>query len=106
MHTQADAGTFVVDGARHRWVIDLGSDDYDLPGYFDHGGTPGSGPRWRYYRSQAAGHNTLVIGGANQVPNARATILGSCVEGDANGWSSIFQRPTASRPARFGAAPR
>src|SRR5215472_13146690 len=34
LHAQADAGSFVVDGARRRWVIDLGSDDYDLPGYF------------------------------------------------------------------------
>src|SRR5262249_5417827 len=33
MHTQADAGSFIVDGARHRWVTDLGPDDYDLPGY-------------------------------------------------------------------------
>ena len=48
IHTQADAGTFIVDGAKHRWVIDLGSDDYDLPGYFDHGTADRSGPRWRW----------------------------------------------------------
>jgi len=82
LHAQADAGSFIIDGARRRWVIDLGSDDYDLPGYFDHGADTRSGPRWRYYRMHAAGHNTLVINGCNQVPNARTTILGSCVEGN------------------------
>lgn len=82
LHAQADAGTFVLDGARHRWVVDLGADDYDLPGYFDHGKDTRSGRRWQYYRSQAAGHNTLTIGGSDQVPNAAAAIIGSCVEGD------------------------
>jgi Heparinase II/III-like protein len=82
LHAQADAGTFIVDGARHRWVADLGSDDYDLPGYFDHGADNRSGRRWQYYRSQATGHNTLTIGESDQIPNAPASILGSCAEGD------------------------
>ena len=81
LHTQADAGSFILDGARQRWIIDLGSDDYDLPGYFDHGADNRSGPRWRYYRTQTAGHNTLVIDGRNQIPNARAPIIGNCVDG-------------------------
>jgi hypothetical protein len=79
-HTQADAGTFIIDGARRRWVMDLGSDDYDLPGYFDHGDDNRSGPRWQYYRTQAAGHNTLVIDGRNQLPNVRAPIIGSSLD--------------------------
>ncbi|MGH7114642.1 MAG: heparinase II/III domain-containing protein, partial [Stellaceae bacterium] len=82
LHAQADAGTFVLDGARHRWAVDLGGDDYDLPGYFDHGKDARSGRRWQYYRSQAAGHNTLTINGRDQVPNAAAAIIGSCAEGD------------------------
>lgn len=80
MHTQADAGSFIIDGARRRWVLDLGSDDYDLPGYFDHGDGNRPGPRWQYYRTQTAGHNTLVIDGRNQIPNAWAPIVGSCVD--------------------------
>ncbi len=83
LHAQADAGTFVVDGARHRWIVDMGSDDYDLPGYFEHGDDARSGRRWQYYRSQSAGHNTLSIGGCGQIPNSPATIVGSSVEGDA-----------------------
>ena len=34
MHAQLDAGTFIVDGAKQRWIIDLRSEDYGLPGYF------------------------------------------------------------------------
>jgi hypothetical protein len=82
LHTQADAGSFVVDGARRRWVVDLGPDDYDLPGYFDHGNNANAGLRWRYYRTHATGHNTLVIGGVNQIPNAPTPILGSSIEAD------------------------
>ncbi len=106
LHAQADAGSFIIDGARQRWVIDLGSDDYDLPGYFDHGADTRPGPRWRYYRMHAAGHNTLVIDGCNQVPNARTTILGSCVEGNRK-WvvfdlSAVYAKPAGS--IRRGAA--
>jgi hypothetical protein len=106
LHAQADAGSFIIDGARRRWVIDLGSDDYDLPGYFDHGADTRSGPRWRYYRMHAAGHNTLVIDGCNQAPNARTTILGSCVEGNRK-WVVFDLSPAYGKPAgsiRRGAA--
>ena len=106
LHIQADAGSFVIDGARQRWVIDLGSDDYDLPGYFDHGADHRPGPRWQYYRTQTAGHNTLVIDGLNQVPNARTPMLGGCVEGDRK-WvvldlSAAYGKPAGS--VRRGAA--
>ena len=98
LHAQADAGTFVVDGARHRWVLDLGPDDYDLPGYFEHGADGRSGRRWRYYRSRGVGHNTLSIGGRDQLPNAPATIVGSCVEGDTK-WAVL------DLSAAYGAPP-
>ena len=106
LHAQADAGTFVVDGARHRWVVDMGSDDYDLPGYFDHGADGRSGRRWQYYRSQAAGHNTLAIGGRGQIPNSPASIVGGCSDGD-NKWvvmdlSSAYGYPAGT--IRRGAA--
>lgn len=100
LHAQADAGSFIVDGARHRWVIDLGSDDYDLPGYFDHRSDYRSGPRWRYYRTQSTGHNTFVIDGRNQLPNAYAPIIGHCTDGDCK-WavfdlSAAYARPPGS----------
>jgi hypothetical protein len=106
LHAQPDAGSFIVDGARHRWVIDLGGDDYDLPGYFDHGADGLTGPRWQYYRVRTAGHNTLVIDGHNQDPRARTTILGSSVESGCK-WvvydlSAVYGRPAGS--IRRGAA--
>ena len=53
-HGHLDLGSFVLDAAGERWAVDLGADDYNLPGYF--------GPqRWDYYRMRAEGHNTLVF---------------------------------------------
>jgi hypothetical protein len=106
LHNQADAGSFILDGARQRWVIDLGADDYDLPGYFDHGADNRSGSRWRYYRTQTAGHNTLVIDGGNQIPDARAPIVGNCVDGDCK-WAVFDLSAAYGKPAgsiRRGAA--
>jgi hypothetical protein len=106
LHCQADAGSFIVDGARQRWIIDLGADDYDLPGYFDHGADNRSGPRWRYYRTQTAGHNTLVIDGSNQIPDSRVPIIGSCVDGDCK-WAVFDLSGAYGKPAgsvRRGAA--
>jgi hypothetical protein len=54
-HGHLDLGSFVLDQGGERWGIDLGSDDYNLPGYFGKG-------RWNYYRLRAEGHNTLVFG--------------------------------------------
>ncbi|HEY2538174.1 MAG TPA: heparinase II/III family protein [Stellaceae bacterium] len=106
LHAQADAGTFVVDGARHRWVVDMGSDNYDLPGYFDHGADGRSGRRWQYYRSQAAGHNTLAVAGRGQIPNSPASIISGSVDG-INKWVVLDLSPAYGYPAgtiRRGAA--
>jgi len=57
-HAQMDLGSFVLDHAGVRWLIDLGADDYNLDGYF---ASYKNGKRWDYYRARAEGHNTLVI---------------------------------------------
>jgi Heparinase II/III-like protein len=106
LHNQADAGSFILDGARERWIIDLGADDYDLPGYFDHGPDNRCGPRWRYYRAQTAGHNTLVIDGRNQIPDAGAPLIGNSVAGDCK-WAVFDLSAAYGKPAgsiRRGAA--
>lgn len=55
-HAQCDLGSFILESQGVRWLIDLGADDYNLPGYFDP-----DVARWGYYRNRAEGHNTLVI---------------------------------------------
>ncbi len=73
-HNQLDLGHFVFDAEGERWALDLGKDNYNLPGYFQH--WPG-GARWLYYRNRAEGHNTLVIDPdacEDQDPRARSTI--------------------------------
>ena len=53
-HSNLDLGSFVLDALGYRWAMDLGADDYNLPGYFGR-------QRWTYYRLRAEGHNTLVL---------------------------------------------
>lgn len=58
-HGHLDAGSFVYDAAGIRWFHDLGSDDYNMPGYFGK-------QRWDYLRLNNFSHNTLVVNGKNQ----------------------------------------
>ncbi len=58
-HGHLDAGSFIYDVAGVRWFHDLGSDDYNMPGYF-------GGQRWEYLRLNNRSHNTLVIDGKLQ----------------------------------------
>ncbi len=55
-HAHADTGNFVFEAGGVQWAIDLGSDDYNLPNYFDY-----TNQRFTYYRLMPEGHNTLVI---------------------------------------------
>lgn len=58
-HSQMDLGSFILESQGVRWLIDLGKDGYNVPGYFK--SDPG-GRRWDFYRNRAEGHNTLVVG--------------------------------------------
>jgi hypothetical protein len=69
-HSNLDLGSFVLDALGERWVLDLGADDYNLPGYFGK-------QRWTYYRLRAEGHNTLVLNpgtAPDQDPAGKATV--------------------------------
>lgn len=70
-HSHLDLGSFVFDALGARWAMDLGADNYNLPGYF-------GGQRWQYYRLRAEGHNTLVLNpgpGPDQDPSAAARLI-------------------------------
>lgn len=57
-HTDFDVGTFVMEAMGELWFMDLGKDNYGLPGYMDRSE---NGGRWVYYRTRAEGQNTLVV---------------------------------------------
>ena len=66
-HSHLDLGTFVLDALGQRWAVDLGPDDYDLPGYF-------GAERFTYERLKTSGQNTLLLDGANQELKAVAPL--------------------------------
>jgi hypothetical protein len=64
-HSHLDLGSFVLDARGVRWALDLGSDDYNMPGYFGK-------QRFTYYRLRTESHNTVLIDGQNQDAKAQA----------------------------------
>lgn len=73
-HSHLDLGSFVLDADGVRWATDLGTDDYNLPGYFDSKKGTAS-PRWKYYRLNNHSHNTLTPAGALQEYQATAPLV-------------------------------
>jgi hypothetical protein len=67
-HAHLDLGTFVLDWAGERFAVDLGPDDYSLPGYF-------GAKRWSYYRLRTESHNTITLDGQNQSLDGSAPVL-------------------------------
>ena len=70
-HSNLDLGTFILDAQGVRWATELGSDDYNMEGYF------ADSLRWTYYRMRAEGQNTLVLNPSvepSQDPEAAAQI--------------------------------
>jgi hypothetical protein len=69
-HSHLDLGSFVFDALGQRWALDLGAENYNLPGYFGEA-------RWTYYRLRAEGQNALVLNpgtGPDQEPSAGARL--------------------------------
>jgi hypothetical protein len=69
-HGHLDLGNFELDALGVRWARDLGSDDYNMQGYWD---SKRGGQRWSYYRLNSASHNIPMLGGKDQDPLAKST---------------------------------
>ena len=77
-HGHLDLGTFVFEALGTRWAVDLGPDNYNLPGYFGK-------ERRDYYRLRTEGHNSLVLDPGpphGQDPAATAGIIAFSSESD------------------------
>lgn len=70
-HADLDIGSWVLDALGQRWFVELGSDNYNLPGYFHE-------ERWTYYRKRPEGQNTLVAGPGSD-PGQRVDGTGTVV---------------------------
>ncbi len=64
-HSHLDIGMFVLDALGQRWAVDMGIENYSLPGYWS---TSQEGQRWKYYRCKTEGQNTLTISANTQQP--------------------------------------
>jgi hypothetical protein len=69
-HGHLDLGNFELDALGVRWARDLGSDNYNLPGYWE---MNRGGQRWSYYRLNSASHNVPMLGGESQDPLAKSS---------------------------------
>ena len=71
-HAHLDLGNFELDAGGVRWAKDLGSDDYNLAGYFS---TGANAQRWTYYRLNSFSHNVPLLGNKGQYPQAKARFI-------------------------------
>ncbi|MBR4308487.1 MAG: heparinase II/III family protein, partial [Oscillospiraceae bacterium] len=74
-HTDLDVGDFVLEALGERWITEMGSDNYNLPGYSSR---LEDSKRWTYYRKRAEGQNTLVVkpnSSGGQVFDAKCQIV-------------------------------
>jgi hypothetical protein len=71
-HGHLDLGNFELEALGVRWARDLGSDNYNMPGYWD--GQTG-GQRWSYYRLNSKSHNIPLLNGENQDPLAKSSFI-------------------------------
>ena len=70
-HGHLDLGNFELDALGVRWARDLGSDDYNMAGYWSSGR---GGQRWTYYRLNSRSHNVPMLGGEDQDVFAKSSI--------------------------------
>jgi hypothetical protein len=84
-HSHLDLGSFVIDAQGQRCSGPLGSDDYNLPGYFDT-----AKQRWTYYRLRAEGCNAFILDpGSGPDQDIKAAAVLSRVQSSADEASAV-----------------
>ncbi len=86
-HGHLDLGSFVLDAMGIRWAIDLGSETYSFPGFWEY---EQGGRRWSYFRNNNRSHNTLTMGDVLQQPDATAPVIEFSPWNDENGASAVL----------------
>lgn len=71
-HSHLDLGNFEFESGGIRWAKDLGSDDYNLDGYWTMGV---NGKRWNYYRLNSLSHNVPLLGTKGQYELAKSRFI-------------------------------
>ena len=103
-HGHLDLGNFELDALGVRWARDLGSDNYNLPGYWE---AKRGGQRWSYYRLNSASHNVPMLGGQSQDPLAKSSFTKTEINSGTAGGHRQPDRGLQGlrRARRFGASP-
>ncbi|QDU70546.1 heparinase II/III family protein [Mucisphaera calidilacus] len=83
-HNNLDLGVIEYHALGERWVVDLGREDYRLPGYWevedpDHPGQPGR--RFDWFRCSTAGHSLPTIDGRQQALDGEAALIPQAEQG-------------------------
>ncbi len=71
-HAKLELGHFDMDALGVHWAINLGADDYNLPGWWER---LKGGQRWSYYRANSLSRNVPQLNGQIQDPMARANFM-------------------------------
>ncbi len=58
-HGHMDMGTFSFYANDVQWTIDIGAENFNVPGFWS--GETIDAPRWQYYRQRAEGHNCFIV---------------------------------------------
>lgn len=58
-HGHMDMGTFSFYANNVQWTIDIGAENFNVPGFWS--GEQIDSPRWQYYRQRAEGHNCFIV---------------------------------------------
>ena len=94
-HGDMDAGNFIYDSNGIRWFVELGSDNYNLDGYFSQGV---NGAKWKYYRKAAEGQNTVFLANDSNWPygqNPEANVPVVDFYSDENGGYAVLDMSVA-----------